>query len=119
MTDPTLEELVQELIEETRVNQRWLRFLAWDNVKNTLSETFDEGWEYHLYEDLDGNTSIRDLSEGMPKGKDAVGNRLNNWQRVGLVEKAAGGQYDKLISLEALNIDLPELSKEDDNDEGQ
>lgn len=114
MTEPTLEELVKVLIDETRENRRWLRFLAWDDVKDTIADTLEEDWEYHLYEDLDGSTTIRSLSERLPRGKDAVSARLNKWQLVGITEQTTGGQYDKLISLEVLNIDIPELPEDEE-----
>lgn len=113
MTDLTVEELLQELLKEARESRRWMKFLAWEDAKGAIEDTLDKPWQYHLYEQLDGTTSIRDLADGLPRGKDAASYHLNRWQRIGIVSQNTDGKYDKLISLETMGIELPEIGEED------
>lgn len=106
-------ELLNDLIEETKQNQRWLRFLAWENVKDIVTETLEDPWEYHMYESLNGEKSISALIEGLPTSSSTAGRRLNSWQRTGIVIQTESGEYDKLISLDLLNIDAPPIEIED------
>ena len=108
MSQGETEELLKELIEVTRQNQRWLRILARSNVQEAVSSALSEPWEYELFDSLDGATSANDLAEDLPKSSSTVGRRLNTWQQIGIVEQAANSQYDKIAPLSMLGVEIPE-----------
>lgn len=88
--------------------------MARDNVESAISSAFSEAWEYHVFERLDGDSSLSELSDGLPPSRRTVGRRLNNWQQLGIVVQTDGGQYDKIASLDMLGMDLPELEENDE-----
>lgn len=108
-----MNDLVNELIKVNQEQTRWLRFLAWEDLKRSMEVTLSEDWEFHLYDSLDGETSVADLAEGLPKSPSTVGLRLKNWRTKGLVNMDTG-QYNKLVSLDVMNIDKPELDTDDE-----
>jgi hypothetical protein len=114
MSGESTEELLQELVEVSKQNQRWLRLLALDQAKETVSTALSEPWEYHVYEDLDGQSSLGDLAEGLDPSDSTVGRRLKRWKQLGIVEQTSSGQYDKIVSLDLLGINVPELDEGED-----
>jgi len=112
MDDREVADLLEELLKVQKQNQRWLKILAWENMQNAVTGALTENWEYHLYEQLDGEHSTRDLAEKLPRGRQAILRRLDRWSSIGIVEQTPSGKYDKVVSLETFGIDPPEL--EDD-----
>jgi len=113
MSEDSMEELLEELVEVSKQNQRWLRLLALDQAKETVSTALSDAWEYHLYEDLDGQSSFGDLAEGFDASDSTVGRRLKRWKQLGIVEQTGSGQYDKIVSLDLLGVDIPEIDEEE------
>lgn len=113
MTDRNVAEVLEELLEVQRQNQRWLKILAWEKMQNAVIDGLNQNWEYHLYEMLDGEHSTRDLAEELPRGSSTITRRLDRWSSIGIVEQTPSGKYDKVVSLETLGIDLPKLESEE------
>lgn len=107
-------DLLQELVEYTKQNEKWLRFLAWNDLKSAIKDTLDDPWEYHAYEMLNGELSARDIAGELPPHHSTINRNCKRWRTAGIAIQTDGGQYDKLVSLEALNIEIPEL--EDDEE---
>lgn len=107
--------LLEELVQYTKQNERWLRFLAWGDLRSAILDSLDEPWEFHAYEMLDGETSLRDIVDALPTSYGSVNRRCKRWRTAGIAVQTEGGQYDKIVSLEALNIEIPEI--EDENEE--
>lgn len=97
------------LIKEVQENRRWLRVLAWNDILDAVGEALQEDWEYHLYDMVDGETSSRELEEELPKSRNTILNRLDRWKEMGIVIQNSEGKYDKIVPLEVLNFELPEL----------
>jgi uncharacterized membrane protein len=109
MTDAP-EELLRSIDENLREVRNWLRLEHMDQVKEVFEESKD--WEIYLYEQLDGETSTRDLQKAVPVSRVTVMNRLKRWKKLGLVDQEKQGRYQKIISLKTIDVDIPEL--EDD-----
>lgn len=114
MPNADTKDLLQELVEYTKQNEKWLRFLAWNDLRSAIEDTLDNPWEYHAYEMLDGNKPARDIAEELPPHHSTVNRNCKRWRTAGIVIQTDGRKYNKLVSLEALNIDIPEL--EDDEE---
>lgn len=109
MNDDEIADKFDALIEAVELNRRWLRVLAWNDVQETTRDALQEDWEYHLYEMIDGESSTRALAENLPKSRSTIMDRLDRWKQMGIVVQLANSKYEKIVSLEVLNIDLPEL----------
>jgi len=114
MSETETAELLEELVEITRQNQRWLRILAREGVQEAVSSALTEPWEYELFERLDGNMPNSELAEDLPTSSSTVGRRLNTWQQIGIVEQTSSGQYNKIASLELLGVEKSESEESED-----
>jgi len=106
---------LDSLIEINRQSQQWLKILAWDSARDVIQTSLNEPTEYHLYEKLDGETSIGKVIDSVPIPRRTVYNRLDEWQQVGIVSKTGRGKYEKIAPLKDLGIGLPELEEIDDD----
>ncbi len=100
-------ELLQTLVDIQRQNQAWLKFLAMDKVRDFIADL--EDWEKLLYESLNGERTTRELARKVSKARLTILRRLDRWKKLGLVTQGSQGKYDKLISLDLLGIDEPEV----------
>lgn len=110
MVEQDTEELLSELIEITKQNERWLKILAREHVEEAVKTTLSDKWEYKVYEESDGEKSTYDLAafEEVPVSDSTVGRRLQKWRQVGIVEQTPSGRYEKIVSLDHLGIEIPE-----------
>jgi hypothetical protein len=109
MTEERMLDRMDEIIRVLRLNQSWLKILAVDSLKSNIEDLFDEEWEYHLYERLDGDTKIDDLVEGLPTSSSTAGRRLQTWRNLGMARQNEDGKYEKLSTLDTLGIEIPDL----------
>lgn len=113
MNDEQLTAKIDTLIDINRESQQWLKILAWDSARDVVETSLDDAAEYHLYEELDGGTSIGKVLEEVPVPQRTAYRRLDEWQQVGIVSKVGRGKYRKIAGLEDLGIELPELEADD------
>lgn len=102
------------LIEVNKQSQRWLKILAWDSAREIVETSLNEAAEYHLYEELDGETPIGDVVDSVPIPRRSVYNRLDEWQQLGIVSKEGRGKYQNLAPLGDLGMELPDLEIDDE-----
>lgn len=112
MSEDELCSKLDELIELNKDIRQWLKILAWEETNEVVKGTLDHNAEYHLYEKLDGETSIGSIIEEVPIPRRTVYSRLEEWQRVGIISKVNRGKYEKIGSLKSLDIDLPDLDED-------
>jgi hypothetical protein len=113
MNQESVEEKLNTLIEINRQHLQWMKILALDQARDVVNESLESPAEYHLYENLDGESSIGDIVDEVPIPRRTVYTRLNDWQQVGIVSKVGRGKYEKLAPLADLGIDLPDLEEEE------
>lgn len=96
------------LIDVNRETQQWLKLLALDQVGDSVEQAIrDDPANYELYESLDGETPLSELTDGIDMSKRTAYRRLNEWQRIGIVSRVSRGEYDKIASPETLGIERP------------
>ena len=113
MSEDVASAKLDELIDVNRETQQWLKILAWEQAGSVVEGTLEEDAEYHLYEKLDGETSIGNIIDEVSIPRRTVYNRLEEWQRVGIISKVSRGKYDKIASLESLDIEIPKLDEDE------
>lgn len=97
------------LIEVNKEIKQWLIILARKEVKDAIEDSLgDRPEEYRLYESLDGETPISEIIEEVPIARRTAYDRLNEWQRVGIVSKVQRGKYDKIAPLGSFGIEPPD-----------
>jgi hypothetical protein len=100
------------LIDVNRETQQWLKLLALDQVGDSVEQVIgDNPANYELYESLDGETPLSELTDGIDMSKRTAYRRLNDWQRIGVVTRVSRGEYDKIASPETLGIESPRDSE--------
>jgi hypothetical protein len=97
------------LIETNRDIRQWLRVMAWEDASAAVEGSLgDDPATYELYDALDGEASIGDIIQDVPIARRTAFARLNEWQQVGIVSKVERGRYDKIASLDALDVTRPD-----------
>jgi len=93
------------LIDVNRDIRQWLKIMAWDSASEAARGALGErAAEYDLYESLDGETPISKIIENSSIPRRTVYDRLNDWQRVGIVSKVGRGKYRKIAPLDSLGV---------------
>lgn len=109
MNEDEISAKLDTLVETNQDIRQWLRIMAWDKARTAVKEALgDDTADYHLYEALDGETSISEIIEDVAIARRTAFTRLKEWQRVGIVSKRERGKYDKIASLNALGISRPD-----------
>lgn len=109
MNEEDVSAKLDALIDINHDIRQWLKIIAWDSASEAAKGALGErAAEHDLYESLDGDTPVSDVIENSPIPRRTVYNRLNDWQRVGIVSKVGRGKYEKIASLDSLGIDPPD-----------
>lgn len=111
MTEEETIKRLDRIIDVLETNQSWLRLLAIDGLKSTIETTFEDDWEFHLYDRLDGITSIDELVDDLPTSSSTAGRRLKKWNSLGIARQNSDGKYDKVTSLGNIGVEKPDLDE--------
>lgn len=108
MNGPDVSDKLNTLIEINREAMQWLKVMALDRVGESVASAIGEDRANHeLYEALDGDTPLSEIVEGIDISKRTAYRRIDEWQKIGIVSRVDRGRYDKLASLDSLDIDRP------------
>lgn len=92
--------------ENLEAIRKWERIQGLESLERVLDSFNKES--LIIYNQADGNTSIRTISKEVESGRSTVSKRLQNWSKQGLVEKD-GQQWKHVAPLSAIGIEEPEL----------
>lgn len=102
------EEVLRELKEQTK----WLRFLAFPELKRTAQENLKTKEQRRIFDLSDGKRSSYDISkhlsqEGIKASSQTVRNHWKRWCALGIVvpSEQYEGRFEKIISLDDLEIE--------------
>jgi hypothetical protein len=108
MNEDDVSAKIDTLIETNKDIRQWLRVMAWEDASAAVEGSLgDDPAAYELYDALDGETPIGDIIQDVPIARRTVFARVKEWQQVGIVSKVERGRYDKIASLDSLDIKRP------------
>lgn len=101
-----IRELLQELVDWTKLATRY-------EARQRLQSILDTSVKLRVYELTDGKRSVREIAGLAPANKDVISAWWREWDALGIVEQVRGrrGRRRKIISLEALGIEVPKSGK--------
>lgn len=100
-----------DILVELKSQTRWLRFLAFNQLKEILPLTLKTKEQRRMYELSDGDNSTHEISrklsrEGIKVSHMTVYNYWRKWNALGIVEPSEKhvGRFQRIVSLKDLNI---------------
>jgi len=102
-------ESLQELVDWTKLTTRY-------DARQRLQSILDTDVKLRVYELTDGKRSVREIAGLAPANKDVISAWWREWDALGIVEQVRGrrGRRRKIVSLEALGIEVPPLPKQEE-----
>lgn len=104
--------------------RRWLKILGIQEAKSVMDAALsadnpeDQEELRTIYYLSDGKHSVRSISEHVSVGRNTVSRRQKSWAKMGLLEKEhSRAPYKHVISLEEAGLEVPEISKLDEDTE--
>jgi predicted transcriptional regulator len=110
-----MSDLKESIVEELRELNTWMRFRSRDDLKKVVEEK--DKINKILIDQADGSKSVRDFTELVPRSLNSVHERLRKLEREGILRKNEAAKFKKLVGLEDIGLETPELDSEDDKDE--
>ncbi len=109
-----MENLLREILEKQRNNERLIHFLAHRQARELITRNLTKQIERRVYELSDGKRSSRDIEKmiGKEVTQRTVVTWWQKWKELGLVEQSPtySGRVRKLVPLEELGLELePEV----------
>lgn len=112
-------DLLRKIYDELREIKYWVKLSGLPVLRRAAQENLRDAESKLVYELSDGNRSTREIAEELKKiGKTithaTVANMWKRWIPAGIVEASERyqGRFRKVVSLELLGMEIPEIRKE-------
>jgi DNA-directed RNA polymerase specialized sigma24 family protein len=106
-----VEEILTQLLETAREQQRWQRAAVLPLVRKTVAETVMTPDQRKAFEMCDGKTSNKKIAETIGKSEATISRWASNWRDAGIAYEGEHGTQH-LVGLEALGIPIEASSDE-------
>ena len=105
---------MEDLSEKLDEIITWLKLIGRNEVKKIIREIITNEEDYLLYQNSNGEKTVRELSLITGLSIRTISFRWEIWEKLGIMKKievGTGGRGKKLIDLEELGIEIPEIKK--------
>lgn len=100
-----------EILTELKEQTKWLKFLAYTNLKQVLVDTLVTNDLKEMYQLSDGNLSTNEISnelkkKGIKVSNKTVHNYWSRWKGLGIVEPSENykGRFQRIVDLKDFNL---------------
>lgn len=104
----TTEDSLEGIKSDIEDIKKWSRIRGLIALREIVS-AFDTE-DKIIYNSADGETYRSDIAEAADVSTGTVSNRMDEWMRMGIIEKV-GRQWKHLASLPEMGIDVPDLEE--------
>ena len=95
----------EELLQEVKVTNRWLRILAMPKLREVLDDALSNPQLKRIYQESDGR-QIRSVAEAAGAGFGTVQRHWKVWADLGIVEPTqVEGRYRRIVDLKDLEME--------------
>lgn len=105
---------MDEITEKLDEIISWLKLIGRNEVKKILSELIKNEVDFILYQNSDGEKTVRELSLITGLSIKTVSMRWDTWEKLGIMKKieiGTGGRGKRIFNLEELGFKIPNTKK--------